>query len=333
MSELGLLVGGIARLLMMLGGGVCAIMVGYAGIMWMMSGGDPQGMAKARMALFGALGGLLIVGLGFILPRVVSETVVEPSGGFSFDFDVGVDCDSVLQGQLVFQRAASDADRMNMVVREVQVKRVECAPVVWNPFVDDAGYSVVVGHGAPSMAGACFSAPLRWGLKRRWETCRFPGGCGSRMISAWRRGPISAGTGKTTSLFTGGTVIGGPRRSGMLDVRGPIGDLVLRSLMGALVGRRQVYFLLFEDFLLGGSGGLLVLWIASKWERSEGRSLKVRSQGLQWNVRAVPVVVVMEMWSSPEGLRRGGRGRGSGVRREVVFPRYRHFQGCVNGWR
>ena len=159
MSELGLLLGGVARLVIMVGGGVCTIMVGYAGIMWMTSAGDPQGMAKAKMALLGALGGLVVVGLGFILPWIVTSTVVQPAGGVAFDIDVGVDCDSVLRGQLVFQRGASDAGRMNMVVREVQVKRVECAPVMWNPFVDDAGYSVVVGHGAPSMAGACFSTP------------------------------------------------------------------------------------------------------------------------------------------------------------------------------
>ena len=163
MSELGLLLGGVTRLLIIVGGGVCTIMVGYAGIMWMMSGGDPQGMAKAKMALLGALGGLVVVGLGFILPWIVSSTVVQPAGGVAFDIDVGVDCDAVLRGQLVFQRGASDAGRMNMVVREVQVKRVECAPVVWNPFVDDNGYSVVVGRGTPSMAGACFSTPPELG--------------------------------------------------------------------------------------------------------------------------------------------------------------------------
>ena len=35
-------------------------------------------------------------------------------------------------------------------------------------------------------------------------------------------------------------------------------------------------------------------WTASKWESSEARSLKVRSQGLQWNMRAVLVMVVIE---------------------------------------
>ena len=35
-------------------------------------------------------------------------------------------------------------------------------------------------------------------------------------------------------------------------------------------------------------------WTALKWESSEARSLKVRSQGLQWNMRAVLVMVVIE---------------------------------------
>ena len=64
MSELGLLRAALPGLLIIVGGGVCTIMVGYAWIMWMMSGGDPQGMAKAKMALLGALGGLVVVGLG-----------------------------------------------------------------------------------------------------------------------------------------------------------------------------------------------------------------------------------------------------------------------------
>ena len=81
MEEVSFIVGAVARVLVVIGGGLSTVMVGYAGIMWMTSAGDPQGMSKARMALLGALGGLVMVGVGFIVPRVVHEVVIGPLGG------------------------------------------------------------------------------------------------------------------------------------------------------------------------------------------------------------------------------------------------------------
>ena len=68
MQELATVMSNIARLLAIVGGGLSAIAVCYAGILWMTASGDPQKMGQARMALMGAVGGLVIVGVAFIVP-------------------------------------------------------------------------------------------------------------------------------------------------------------------------------------------------------------------------------------------------------------------------
>ena len=55
--------------------------------------------------------------------------------------DSGHDCDGLLRSQLVFQRGASTAKRMNEVRAQIQSQRQECAAEVWNPKVDDTTYS------------------------------------------------------------------------------------------------------------------------------------------------------------------------------------------------
>ena len=62
---------------------------------------------QARLALMGAIAGLVIVGIAFIVPRIISQAVIEPVGGVALGSDVGLNCDSVLRSQLVFQRGAS----------------------------------------------------------------------------------------------------------------------------------------------------------------------------------------------------------------------------------
>ena len=93
------------------------------------------------------------------MPRVVSEVVIGPVGGVTMGVEAGVDCDQVLRQQLVFQRGASTADRMNMVISNIQHRRGACSQEAWDPEVDDKGYTVVVSPGAPSGTGACFTTP------------------------------------------------------------------------------------------------------------------------------------------------------------------------------
>lgn len=136
MDEITTIFGSLSRLLAIVGGGISTVAVCYAGILWMTSSGDPQNMSKARMALMGAVGGLIIVGVAFIVPRIIGETVVEPVGGNIGGTESGQNCDDVLMNQFVFQRNASTVDALNAVIAVIQNQRVEqCSVDVWKPKV------------------------------------------------------------------------------------------------------------------------------------------------------------------------------------------------------
>ena len=140
MDEITTIFGSLSRLLAIVGGGISTVAVCYAGILWMTSSGDPQNMSKARMALMGAVGGLIIVGVAFIIPRVIGETVIEPVGGNVGGTEAGQNCDDVLRNQFVFQRNASTVSALNAVIAAIQNQRVEqCSVDVWAPLVAEAG--------------------------------------------------------------------------------------------------------------------------------------------------------------------------------------------------
>ena len=151
MDELASIFNNVARLVAIVGGGISTVALCYADIMWMTASGDPQKMGQARMALMGAIGGLVIVGIAFIVPRIVSQAVIEPVGGVALGGEAGADCDQVLKNQLVFQRGASTAANMNVVIAQLQAQRDECTSETWNPVVNDAGY--IPGTGTPVLSG------------------------------------------------------------------------------------------------------------------------------------------------------------------------------------
>ena len=133
MQELATVMSNIARLLAIVGGGLSAIAVCYAGILWMTASGDPQKMGQARMALMGAVGGLVIVGVAFIVPRIISQAVIEPVGGTALQNEQGISCDEVLKNQLVFQRAAGTKEHFQTIIRNLQSQRNECSSDLWDP--------------------------------------------------------------------------------------------------------------------------------------------------------------------------------------------------------
>ena len=139
MDELASIFNNVARLVAIVGGGISTVALCYAGIMWMTASGDPQKMGQARMALMGAIGGLVIVGIAFIVPRIVSQAVIEPVGGVALGGEAGADCDQVLKNQFVFQRGASTLSNMNVVISQIQAQRDECTSETWDPEVNDAG--------------------------------------------------------------------------------------------------------------------------------------------------------------------------------------------------
>ena len=161
MEEILSIVGGVARFVAILGGALSAVFFGWAGIQWMTASGDPQRMAQARMGIIGAVVGLVLVGVAVMIPGIVSEIIIEPAGGLPVEGQRGIDCDRVLRQQLVINRTASDAKRMQFVVRQIQSKRKECSPEYWNPVVrlEVGPANGVTGSGEYSQVGG-MAVPL-----------------------------------------------------------------------------------------------------------------------------------------------------------------------------
>ena len=152
MDEVLGVLGNVTRMLAIFGGGVAAITICFAGIQFMTGAGDPQKMAQARMSLIGTIGGLILVGVAFIIPRFVAETVTTPVGGISIAPLVGSHCDGILRTQLVFQTAVSQIKHFQRVVNEIQAEREECRADIWAPVIYP--YSTI--QGANSIRDACF---------------------------------------------------------------------------------------------------------------------------------------------------------------------------------
>ena len=131
--------------------GVCA----YAGWMYATALGDPQKVEKARNAFIGAFIGIFFAGCAFIGPRVFVNMVIKPVGGVSIEAEVGLNCDGILQNELVFQRAASTQSRMEIVISEIQSRHSECASDIWSPDVnDEEGSATCALKGDDTQVGA-----------------------------------------------------------------------------------------------------------------------------------------------------------------------------------
>ena len=152
MEELSTIFTNGGRLLAAVAGGLSILTLCYAGIMWMTASGDPNKMGQARTAVLGSIGGLVIAGIAFIVPGIISRTIIEPAGGTSLSVDAGFDCDATLRQQLVFQRGASTANNFNEIISQLQATRSECPTDVWNPKVDDTTGAL------DAAANKCFSA-------------------------------------------------------------------------------------------------------------------------------------------------------------------------------
>ena len=138
----------IATVVAVLVGVVSTVMVAYAGLMYATAAGDPQKTGMAKNAFIG----LIIAGVAFIGPRIVTDMVIKPVGGIAVETEAGLNCDGILRNQLVFQRGASTSDRMNVVIAQIQSQHPECASDVWDPEVVD-----IVSTGTP-LIGKCYSA-------------------------------------------------------------------------------------------------------------------------------------------------------------------------------
>ena len=153
MEEATGIVGRVAMLAVYIFGAMSVLSICYAGFLYMTAAGDPQKSGMARNALFGAIGGMIIVGVAFMVPRLISETVIEPSGGTSLASNSTVSCDEIFKNQLVRQQAAGSADRMSQVKVQVQQRQNECAAEVWDPTILGRGDVYPVAGTAHSWEG------------------------------------------------------------------------------------------------------------------------------------------------------------------------------------
>ena len=128
-------VNGIGWFMGALGAAVAVFFIAYSGYLFISAQGDPQRMAQARGSLIGVVVGLVVIGGAFIIPGTISRFVIEPAGGVSVAPRVGLDCDGLLKEQLVFQRNASNHERMQFVISRIQSRRSECSSEAWSPVV------------------------------------------------------------------------------------------------------------------------------------------------------------------------------------------------------
>ena len=167
----------IARFVAIMGLSMAGIFFVYAGILFITAAGDPQKVAQARTALIGTFVGTVIVGVGFLLPGIVSRTIIEPSGGIRLHEGISSqDCDGMLRQQLVIQRGANTTYRMNRVIDRIQGRFEACSPDLWDPNLFDEG------DGFSSTASLL---------------------CGESIAGGWRVGALSLPPG----LLDGGTHI------------------------------------------------------------------------------------------------------------------------------
>ena len=147
---------GVARVLALMGGLLAAVFVAWSGIQWITSSGDPQKIAQARTSLIGALAGLVVVGIAFLIPEVVSELVIEPAGGVAVRGEHSFDCDGLLRRQLVVQRTANSPWKMQGVIAHIQANYRECVSTFWNPVVKRDNYTGAGHTLTPTPKGHCF---------------------------------------------------------------------------------------------------------------------------------------------------------------------------------
>ncbi len=147
-------------------------------INYMGAGGDQQkvqqGVAGMRNALIGAV---LIGGASLIINFVVLD-IVRPAGGDVGTIGQGINCDALLQQQLIASPlATANVANANAIIVSIHSQRGEdCPPDSWSPEIaaltdsedDDASFPVVVPNsltapGAPSQTAKFRSSPVRGG--------------------------------------------------------------------------------------------------------------------------------------------------------------------------
>ena len=133
----------IALILMGVIGGVAVISLGIAALLYMNAHGDPQQQQKAKNAFIGAVIGIIMAGLAYVIPGIISDVIVTPAGGESLRVEsTATDCDNLLKTQLVQQVNVNTAARMNTLISSIQSQRENCRTDNWRPRISDLSTAV-----------------------------------------------------------------------------------------------------------------------------------------------------------------------------------------------
>ena len=139
-----LLIENFARFAAVVGLILAAPLFVWGGYLWMTAMGDPNRSAAARNAVISVGIGMIVIGCAFIIPRVVGDFVVGPSGGVVFEREPGINCDGMFRQQLIINRTASTPRRMQFLAQRVGSQFDDCNEALWDPKVrgdgDDDGY-------------------------------------------------------------------------------------------------------------------------------------------------------------------------------------------------
>ena len=154
----------IALILMGVIGGVAVISLGIAALLYMNAHGDPQQQQKAKNAFIGAVIGIIMAGLAYVIPGIISDVIVTPAGGESLRVEsTATDCDNLLKTQLVQQVNVNTAARMNTLISSIQSQRENCRTDNWRPRIHDLGSAVpnTIAAGATKTTRKtdCFDLP------------------------------------------------------------------------------------------------------------------------------------------------------------------------------
>ena len=138
-----LLIENFARFAAVVGLILAAPLFVWGGYLWMTAMGDPNRSAAARNAVISVGIGMIVIGCAFILPRVISEFVVAPSGGLVFEREPGVNCDGMFRQQLIINRTASTPSRMDFLAQRVRSQFDDCNEAFWDPKVRLSSHDTV----------------------------------------------------------------------------------------------------------------------------------------------------------------------------------------------
>ena len=191
-----LLVDNLARLAAIVGLLLSVPLFVFGGYLFMTSMGDPSRAAAARNAILSVGIGIVVIGCAFIIPTVIGEFVVAPAGGIVHERDQGVNCDGILREQLGANEQASNAVRMNFVIRRIQSRLEEnCGELFWTPVVRSGGSDIAScfdDADKDSIAGVVVPRGLRrGGSAMNWSGRDARG----NVIVHWTISPLEGRTG------------------------------------------------------------------------------------------------------------------------------------------